>query len=65
MKIIAVAEGLLRCGVVDHDEVLVLAERVHNTLYRVGTRAKAWVEVVLGGEAVALRELREVVESRK
>lgn len=57
-----IAEGLLRGGVVDHDEILVLLETLHDAVDGIWTGAEAGMELVLKGETVGLGEPGEVVE---
>ena len=60
-----IAEGLLRGRVVNHDEVAMLLEALHNAIDGVRAGAEARIEALLRSEAVVSSQLSEVFESRK
>lgn len=60
-----IAEGLLRGRVVNHDEVTMLLEALHNAIDGVRARAETRIEALLRSEAVVSSQLSEVFESRK
>ena len=60
-----ITEGLLRGRVVNHDEVAMLLEALHNAIDGVRTRTETRIEALLRSEAVVSSQLSEVFESRK
>lgn len=60
-----ITEGLLRGRVVNHDEVTMLLEALHNAIDGVRAGAEARIEALLRSEAVVSSQLSEVFESRK
>ena len=60
-----IAEGLLRGRVVNHDEVAMLLEALHNPIDGVRAGAEARMEALLRSESVVSSQLSEIVESRK
>lgn len=60
-----IAEGLLRGSIVDHDEVAMLLEALHNAIDGVRAGAEARMEALLRSESVVSSQLSEIVESRK